>query len=29
VLAGEWFDVRRHLEARLARHGRKAVVPAL
>jgi RimJ/RimL family protein N-acetyltransferase len=29
VLAGEWFDVRRHLEARLARHGRKAAVPAL
>ena len=28
VLASEWFDVRRHLEARLARHGRKAAVPA-
>ena len=28
VLASVWFDVRRHLEARLARHGRKAAVPA-
>jgi hypothetical protein len=21
ILAGEWFDVKRHLELRLARHG--------
>ena len=28
ILAAEWPDVRRHLDARLARHGRLATVPS-